>query len=215
MSASIDTMNPLVADSPASWDALIDSINPAALLVAIESRMSHSLKKKLSAEDVFQETLLHAWRDRRSVAWQGPRAFRSWLLSIADNRIRDLADREFAQKRGGDAVIVPFHHAGTGDATTKAGSESLAGMTSTTPSRVAIRREQAAAMSAALTALPEDVREVVRLRLFEQLTMEEIASRLGIGLSAARHRFRKGAEEYQTRLREHVSTGFDRAKPEK
>lgn len=215
MSALNDVGNPFVADNPASWDALIDSINPAALLVAIESRMSHSLKKKLSAEDVFQETLLHAWRDRPSVAWQGPRAFRSWLLSIADNRIRDLADREFAQKRGGDAVIVPFHEAGAGEATTNAASKSLAGMTSTTPSRAAIRREQAAAMSAALAALPVDVREVVRLRLFEQLTMEEIAGQLGIGLSAARHRFRKGAEEYQARLREHVSTGYNHVKPEK
>ena len=204
MSNSTPPINPLTVDSPAAWDALIDSINPAALLVVIESRMSISLLQRLTAEDVFQETLLHAWRDRQAIQWQGPRAFRSWVLSIADNRIRDLADRESAKKRGGDAVPVPLDR--HGGPSTNSASESLAGMTSTTPSRVAIRREQAAAMSAALAALPEDVREVVRLRLFEQLTMEEIAAQLGMGLSAARHRFRKGAEEYQARLRGIAST---------
>lgn len=48
--------------------------------------------------------------------------------------------------------------------------------------------------------MPEDYREVVRLRLYEQLTVEQIADRLGIGLYAARHRFRKGAEIYEKRL---------------
>lgn len=72
---------------------------------------------------------------------------------------------------------------------------------STTPSRLAILKEQADAMEAALDAVPEEQREIVRLRLHEQETMEEIARELGLGVSAVRHRFRKGLETYQRALR--------------
>ena len=55
-------------------------------------------------------------------------------------------------------------------------------------------------MRGALANLPDDVRDVVRLRLFEQLPVDEIAQRLNLGPAAVRHRFRKGAELYQQRL---------------
>ena len=55
-------------------------------------------------------------------------------------------------------------------------------------------------MQSALDSLPDEVREVVRLRLYEQLTMEDVAIRLNIGLSAAWRRFRKGAELYHQLL---------------
>ena len=55
-------------------------------------------------------------------------------------------------------------------------------------------------MRDALAALPVDVCEVVRLRLFEQLQIDEIAERLQIGPSAVRHRFRRGAELYKAAL---------------
>jgi hypothetical protein len=41
---------------------------------------------------------------------------------------------------------------------------------------------------------------VVWLRLFEQQTMEQVASQLNIGVAAARRRFHKGAELYRRRL---------------
>jgi DNA-directed RNA polymerase specialized sigma24 family protein len=58
--------------------------------------MSRSLKARLRPEEILQESLLHAWRDRRQAEWRGLRAFRSWLLSIIDNRIRVVAVRESA-----------------------------------------------------------------------------------------------------------------------
>jgi RNA polymerase sigma factor (sigma-70 family) len=55
-------------------------------------------------------------------------------------------------------------------------------------------------MDSALDALPDDLREVVRLRLFEELTLEEIAARLNLGVSGVRHRFRRGGTLYQQAL---------------
>lgn len=187
--------NPLASDDPGAWNELIDSIGPASLLVVIERRMGLSLRDRYSAEDVLQEGLLCAWRDRAKVEWRGVRAFRSWVLSIIDNRIRDLADREGALKRGGGAGSVSIGSLGTASREVVLGS----GVT-TTPSRLAVYREQAEAMREALAGLGEDVREVVRLRLFEQRSVAEIASVMEMGESAVRHRFRKGADEYHRRL---------------
>jgi RNA polymerase sigma-70 factor, ECF subfamily len=190
--------NPFLSDSPAEWDSLIESVGPASLLVVIESRLSSSLRRQTTAEDVLQESLLHAWRDRAACEWRGLHNFRSWLLSIIDNRIREAADRAGAQKRGGGKQPVRFSPAGTASAGT--GSD-WGPWGSTTPSRIAIYREQCEAMRAALASLPDDYREVVRQRLYEQLSLEQIAKRLEIGLYAARHRFRKGATLYFERLR--------------
>lgn len=189
--------NPLISQSGRDWDALIEAVGPASLLVVIESRMSEALRRAHAPEDILQDALLHAWRDRQSCEWRGLRSFRSWLLSIIDNRIREAADRLSAAKRGGGRESVPLI-----PAPTLSRSESAWGpIDSSTPSRIAMFREHADAIRAALQQLPDDLRDVVRLRLFEQLPLEEIATRLGIGESAVRHRFRKGAEIYERQLR--------------
>ena len=188
--------NPLHSQNGRDWDALIEAVGPASLLVVIDSRMSESLRRRHAAEDILQDALLHAWRDRQSCEWRGLRSFRSWLLSIIDNRIREAADRLSAVKRGGGREDVPLI-----PAPTLSHSESAWGpIDSSTPSRIAMFREHAAAIRAALQQLPDELRDVVQLRLFEQLSLEEIATRLGIGESAVRHRFRKGAELYERQL---------------
>lgn len=187
--------NPLESEDPAVWNRLIEAVGPASLLVVIESRLGSRLRRAVSAEDVWQETLLHAWRDRLRCDWRGVGAFRRWLIRVAENRLRDLAQAEGALKRGGDHVIVPLP--GAVDSATSSWAGPIA---RSTPSKAVMAAEQAAAMTEALDVLDEDVRDVVRLRLFEDLTMEEVAERVGIGLQAARHRFRKGAGVYHQRL---------------
>jgi len=189
--------NPLRSASPRAWDQLIEAIGPASLLVVIEARMGAALRRRYTAEDVYQEAVLQAWRDREKMDWRGVHAFRSWMLTIIDNRIRDLADRESALKRGGPDGELRASDLG---ARAESRGPMPAGAVTTSPSRVAIYREQAHAMAEALESLPDDVREVVRLRLFEQLQIDEVAERLGIGPSAVRHRFRRGAERYHRLL---------------
>lgn len=185
-----------VADSPEAFDRLIQQVDPAALLVVIRTRMGTDLQRRVAPEDILQETLLCAWRDRDRCEWRGLGAFRAWILSILDNRIRDAAEHENAQKRGGGRSPLSLS---PGSSMGHFGDDLP--FASTTPSRIALYREKAATMQLALESLPDDVREVVRLRVFEQLSLEAIASRLGMGSSAALRRFRKGAELYHRRLR--------------
>ncbi len=190
--------NPLRSESVATWDRVIDAIGPASILVVIDSRMGSLLRGQLSADDIFQEALLRAWRDRGHFEWRGLKSFRSWFLTLVDHSLRDAADYHGAAKRGGGRPAVPFSALQRHDRSSASG---FAGpVATTTPSRVAMYTEQAAAMHAALGDLPEDVRDVVRRRLFEQRSMQQIADEIGIGLSAVRHRFRKGAALYQQHL---------------
>ena len=100
--------NPLLPDDSRGWEQLIESLGPASLLVAIEARMSSELRARLSAEDLLQDTLLHLWRDRERIEWRGARAFRTLVLSMADNRIRDAADHEFVVVDGEGRGADPF-----------------------------------------------------------------------------------------------------------
>jgi len=191
--------NPLLSESPEVWNRLIEAVGPASLLVVIANRLGSRLARHHSPDDVLQETLLHAWRDRTRCAWTGVAGFRRWLLKIIDHRIHDLADRESAQKRGGGRAAIAFSTLQIGGASSQ--TWQWAGPSpATTPSRAAEASERALAMGEALEALPEELREVVRLRLFEDLQLAEIAERLDLGASAVAHRFRKGAAEYRRHL---------------
>lgn len=184
------------------WESWVAQADPASLLVVIENRMSSLLQRSHAAEDVLQEALLHAWRSRDQVEWRGPRSFRSWLLSIIDNRIRDLVDRETAQKRGGTRKPLSLASLGApAGSLSHDGGALLEPAGSTTPSRLAMYAEEAEVIRVCLEALPPELRDVVRLRLLEQMSIEEVAARVGIGVSAARHRLRKGAELYHAKLR--------------
>lgn len=175
----------------AAWQRLVDSTNAASLLVVIQSRLGPGLRARVEPEDILQESLLQAWRDRGTARFESPRAFRAWLLTVIDHRIRDLAGHAGAQKRGGGRggaalTDIGLDHEPSG---------------STTPSRLAVHREQAAAMNEALAGVPAEWREVVRLRLFHQMTLQQVGEQLGLSLAMVRTGLRRGAEVYRQRLR--------------
>ncbi|MDO8349484.1 MAG: sigma-70 family RNA polymerase sigma factor, partial [Planctomycetota bacterium] len=180
--------------------SVVAAANPASILVAIGCRMGHELRQRLAPEDVWQETLLKAWQARADFEWQDVATFRHWLLRIAQHCIEDLRDHDRAKKRDSRRTTA------MAPASRSASSASphayvIEPWGSTTPSRIAVDREKAEAMEKALQSLPYELRDVVRLRLFDDLSIAEIATSLGLGESAVRHRFRAGAEVYRARLR--------------
>jgi RNA polymerase sigma factor (sigma-70 family) len=193
------------AEASALWTRLIEAVGPASLLVIIRSRMSPALRQRVPEEDILQEGLLRAWRGRVGFQWRGLKSFRAWLLTLIDHCIADAATHEAALKRGSGRHAVPlstFHN----DESTTASGDFPPLISSTTPSQICILKEQAATMQSALEHLPADVIDVVRLRLFEQRPISEIAALLSIGEEAVRHRFRNGVEIYRKRLRHLISS---------
>ena len=182
---------------PAHWAALIEEVRPDAFLVVIGSSMSKALREHCTPEDIWQETLARAWAGREKYRWQGSAAFRAWLFEIARNRILDAVRRMGAEKRGAGRKGERISE---GSSPSSSSASGLNPPDSATPSRILIHAERAAAMQRALAALPPELEPVVRLHLLGELTMEQVAERLGIGVSVAWRRFRKGMELYSKLL---------------
>ncbi len=182
---------------PTEWGRLVESLDVASVFVVINSWLGPKLRGPLSAEDIWQDTLWCSWRDREQHEWRGLSAWRVWLLSIAQNRVRDAGRLLGRTKRGGAHHTAPF--------STLAERESVSQMLppgSTTPSRVAGFRERARAMEAALESLDPDLRVVVQMRLFEEVPIREVAEHLKLPLSTAKDRLLRGVTSYRHRLRQ-------------
>lgn len=98
------------------------------------------------AEDAAQETMLRAWRNYGS--YRGEASERTWLIAIALNVCRDL-------------LRSPWH-------TRRAGPEALLKLVSAEP-------EYDDTPLRAVYALPRKYREVILLRYYEELSLEEMA----------------------------------------
>jgi RNA polymerase sigma-70 factor (ECF subfamily) len=195
---SPDEQRPAVPHrDPTEWGRLVESLDVASIFVVIGSWLGPKLRAQIAVEDIWQETLWCSWRDREQHEWLNLSAWRTWLLSIARNRVRDAGRSAGRTKRGGEHTIAPF--------SLLAERESVSAMLppgSTTPSRVAGFRERAHAMELALESLDPDLRAVVHLRLFEEVPMRTVAEQLGLPLSTAKERLLRGVTRYRTRLRQ-------------
>ena len=136
--------------------ALLERLRPRLVLWA-SSRMSNRLRARLTAEDAAQEILLALHRSLEQFQGGDGRAFRAWVFTVAENRIRDLAREANALKRG-----TPEPRAGS----------------QTTPSAHAMRNEAVERIRDALARLPDDYRRVIQLRRFEELEPAEVAAAL-------------------------------------
>ncbi|MBM4061058.1 MAG: RNA polymerase sigma factor [Planctomycetes bacterium] len=196
---------PAPHQDPTEWGRLVESLDVASVFVVIGNWIGPKLRGQVAVEDVWQETLWCSWRDRHQHAWRNLSAWRTWLLSIARNRVRDAGRTLGRTKRGGDHRTDAF--------SALAGHESVSALLppgSTTPSRVAGFRERALAMEQALDSLEPDLRAIVQLRLFEEVPMREAAAQLGLPLSTAKERLLRGVTRYRHRLRQLLGSDEDR-----
>jgi RNA polymerase sigma-70 factor (ECF subfamily) len=154
------------------------------------------------AEDAAQEAFVTAYRSLAS--WRGDGPFGAWLTRIA---VR-IALRQ-AGKRRSVTWLDPAAAAdgGTSDATSAAATAAAMAAASTTdPSMISVRAEHASELRSAVAALQEPYREVVTLRFFGDLTLEEIARQTERPLGTVKTHLHRGL----LRLRQTVDQRGDR-----
>ena len=125
------------------------------------------------AEDAAQETMLRAWRNYSS--YRGEASERTWLIAIALNVCRDL-------------LRSPWH-------TRRAGPESLLKLVSAEP-------EYDDTPLRAVYALPRKYREVILLRYYEELSLEEMARILGVPPGTVSARLTRAKQKLRPMLEE-------------
>ena len=140
------------------------------------------------AEDVAQEAFVTAYRSLAS--WRADGPFGAWLTRIA---VR-IALRRVGQRR-------PVTWLDTADA--GGVGASIPADPALDPATQAMRTERAADLRTAVSGLPEPYREVVVLRFYGELSLDEIARQTDRPLGTVKTHLRRGL----LRLRETVDSG--------
>jgi RNA polymerase sigma-70 factor (ECF subfamily) len=157
----------------------------AYLHVLARAQLGRHLRGKCDSADVVQETLLEAHRDFASFQGNTEQELLAWLRRILSHNLFNEARRFAAQQRDTSREIsIDQVRAGV-EHSSVALARGLAADTPT-PSQVASQRESAVRLADALAKLPEDYRDVLMLRVFEELPAEEVAQRMNRTAGAVR-----------------------------
>lgn len=140
------------------------------------------------AEDAAQEAFVTAYRSLGS--WRGDGPFGAWLTRIA---VR-IAVRQAGKRRAVTWLDVSDGSAGDERASASISSASVAAVGRSDPSILAVRAERASDVRKAVAALPEPYREVVALRFFGELSLEEIARQVERPLGTVKTHLHRGLQ---------------------
>jgi len=136
------------------------------------------LRSDAESEDALQEAYVNAWR--ALATFRADSKLSTWLVRIVINEALGRLRR-----RG--AMVIPLAAAiDDGDAPAE---DSIAGDDEQQPDRIAMRGEVRRLMEARIDTLPEAFRSVFMLRAVEELSVEEVASALGLPEATVRTRF--------------------------
>src|SRR4051794_5782096 len=149
------------------------------------------LGREEDARDATQETFLAAFRNLRG--FRGEAKVSSWLHRIAVNQ---CITRQRRSKVRSESALEDEHDA-NGKSFVTPGSHS--------PAHVVEGRQETAAVRRAINSLPIELRQVVVMKEFEELTFREIADALDLPLSTVKSRLYTALKQLQMRLQKFES----------
>jgi RNA polymerase sigma-70 factor (ECF subfamily) len=169
----------------------------AALHRLAERQLVGRIAVRVDASDIIQQTFLEAHRSIRQFAGADARELAAWLQRILDHKVAGaIRDHTLLQKRNlRRDRSMDDSHGGLGSLKKKLD----AGLSS--PSQRAIRGEEAQRLAQALTVLPDDQREAVRLRHLEGWALTDIARHLGRSPAATAGLIKRGMQVLRRQLR--------------
>jgi RNA polymerase sigma-70 factor (ECF subfamily) len=144
------------------------------------------LGREEEARDATQETFLAAFRNLR--AFRGEAKVSSWLHRIAVNQC--ITRQRRAKVRGETAL----------EDEAEKNAAVFAMPAEASPARTIERLERSVAVKRAVSSLPPDLRQVVVMKEFEELTFQEISEALELPLSTVKSRLYTALRQLQMRL---------------
>jgi RNA polymerase sigma-70 factor (ECF subfamily) len=146
------------------------------------------LGREEEARDATQETFLAAFRNLRG--FRGEAKVSSWLHRIAVNQ---CISRQRRSKTRNESALDDQQE------------NSFATPVTYSPARVAEGRQETLAVRRAINSLPIELRQVVVMKEFEELTFREIADALDLPLSTVKSRLYTAMKQLQLRLQKFES----------
>ena len=199
-------MSPHVAPPPAPSDTDLQLVERTVagdqrayeLLVLkyqrrIERLIARMVRDTDLVQDIAQETFLRAYRALHQ--FRGEAQFYTWLYRIAVN----TAKKALMEKKR-DPVVTEAALLGRDDDDETSRPETEL-TTEATPESELAAREIAAAVHAAMEALPDDLREAVTLREIEGMSYEEIAEAMDCPIGTVRSRIFRAREAISAKVK--------------
>lgn len=155
------------------------------LLVLARGQLGRHLRGKCDASDLVQQTLLEAFRDFAHFQGQREGELLAWLRRVLANNLYNETRRFATQARAAEREIsLDQIRAGLDQSSLMLAQQVPAA--GPTPVQDAVRREQSVQVAFALSRLPEDYQTVLILRVFEDLSADEVATRMNRTAGAVR-----------------------------
>ncbi len=131
------------------------------------------------AGDLTQETLVGIYRGIGSLREDA--GFDAWVFAIATNAWKKRLRGQLTIKRNAEEISLDAAPPGSGGhaGDVEGGRAIVLPSSDPAPEELALRRERAARLRAAIAALPEQMRACVILRVERELAVQEIALLLG------------------------------------
>lgn len=153
------------------------------------------LKDPSEAQDIAQESFIKAYRALPN--FRGDSAFYTWLYRIAINTAKNYL---VSRARRASDYQVDIQDAEQIDTSLK-----LKNMD--TPDRLLVSDEIIATIQAAITDLPEEMREAITLREFDGMSYADIASTMACPVGTVRSRIFRAREAIDKKLKPVVENG--------
>jgi RNA polymerase sigma-70 factor (ECF subfamily) len=144
------------------------------------------LGREEDARDATQETFLAAFRNLR--AFRGEAKVSSWLHRIAVNQC--ITRQRRAKVRNESAI----------ETEEEKNAANFSSPSRYSPARLVEGRQRTAAVRVAVNSLPHDLRQVIVMKEFEELTFKEISEALDLPLSTVKSRLYTALRQLQMRL---------------
>jgi RNA polymerase sigma-70 factor (ECF subfamily) len=144
-------------------------------------------------DDIAQETFIRAWRALPK--FRGDAQFYTWLYRIAVNTAKKAL---LELKRDPIVTEAALRSVDDDDETSRRENELIS---ESTPESELAAREIAAAVNAAMEALPEDLRQAITLREIEGLSYEEIAETMNCPIGTVRSRIFRAREAISAKVK--------------
>ena len=147
----------------------------AILRGVVATAIGGALRHRIDPDDVLQQAYISAFTSFADMRFGSAGHFYKWLETIALNHLKDVQRSLRRQKRdvGREVSCRVLPNASAPDLMQRLAAGD------TTPSRHLAREEATAAVMTCLARLGHDQREVVRLRIIQDVPVAEIAQRLG------------------------------------
>lgn len=166
-----------------------------SLMAFVRLRAGPLVRAKESLSDLVQSVCVGVLRDAKGFRYEGQAQFRQWLATQVLHKIQNRNRHWRAGVRDARREVDAERR---GDDSSDAAAECYATLCS--PSKVAMGREQVAALEAEFAQLPPDQQQAVILRRIMGLDYAAIAGQLGKSEGAVRNLVYRGIAQLATRM---------------